>query len=132
VGVSGSTGVRLRAPVEGSEVTTSGSSRLFSAWSIAAAKARGADESMGAEKIRLASLLQTGHVIDFGAVPSGRITSNTPSWSHRYSYVATAVLSLTLHPNRERYANRGVCDVSSPSSALELLSSPGAASRSTG
>jgi hypothetical protein len=33
VGVRGSTGVRLRAPVGGSDVTMSGSSRVFSAWS---------------------------------------------------------------------------------------------------
>jgi hypothetical protein len=49
--------------------------------------------SMGFEKTRLASLLHTGHVIDVGAVPSGRVISNTPSRSHRYSYGATAVLS---------------------------------------
>jgi hypothetical protein len=86
VGVNGSTGVRLRAPVGGNEVTTSGSSRLFSAWSIAATNSRGVAESMGFENTRLPSLLQTGHVIDSGAVPSGRVTSNTtPSWSHRYS-----------------------------------------------
>jgi hypothetical protein len=95
VGVSGSTGVRLRAPVEGSEVTTSGSSRLFSAWSIAATKARDPRESMGIEKTRLASLLHTAHVTDSGAVPSCRVTSNTPSWLHRYSYVATALLFLS-------------------------------------
>ena len=94
MGVSGSTGVRLRAPVEGNEVTTSGSSRLFSAWSIAATKARDPRESenMGIEKTRLASLPHTEHVTDSGAVPSGRVTSNTPSCSHRYSYVATALL----------------------------------------
>ena len=93
MGVSGSTGVRLRAPVGGREVTTSGASRLFSACSIAATKALGVDESMGFERTRLASLPHTGHAIDPGAVPSGRVTSNIPSWSHRYSYVATAVLS---------------------------------------
>jgi len=95
VGVSGSTGVRLRAPVEGSEVTTSGSSRLFSAWSIAATKARDPRESIGIEKTRLALLLHTAHVTDSGAVPSGRVTSNTPSRPHRYSYVATALLLLS-------------------------------------
>lgn len=61
MGVSGSTGVRLRAPVGGNEVTKSGSSRVFSAWSIAATSARGEDESMGVEKTRPASLLHTGH-----------------------------------------------------------------------
>ena len=95
MGVSGSTGVRLRAPVEGSEVTTSGSSRLFSAWSIAATKARDPRESIGIEKTRLALLLHTAHVTDSGAVPSGRVTSNTPSRPHRYSYVATALLLLS-------------------------------------
>ena len=78
MGVSGITGVRLRAPVEGSELTTSGSSRLFSAWSIAANRARDPRKSMGAEKTRLASLVHTVHVTDSGAVPSGRVTSNTP------------------------------------------------------
>ena len=43
---------------------------------------------MGGEKTRLASLLQAGHGIDAGAVPSARVTSNAPSSSHRYSYVA--------------------------------------------
>jgi hypothetical protein len=81
VGVKGSTGVRLRDG--GNEVTTSGSSRVFSAWSIAATRARGEDDSIGAENTRLASLLHTGHAIDSGAVPSARVTSNTPSWSHR-------------------------------------------------
>lgn len=76
-------------------MTTSGSSRLFSAWSIAANKARDPRNSMGAEKTRIASLLHTAHPIDSGAVPSGRETSNTPSWSHRYSYVATALLFLS-------------------------------------
>ena len=94
-GVIRAIGVRLRAPVEGIEVTTSGSSRLFSAWSIAANKARDPRNSMGAEKTRIASLLHTAHPIDSGAVPSGRETSNTPSWSHRYSYVATALLFLS-------------------------------------
>ncbi len=79
----GSTGVRRRAPVGGNEVTSSGSSRLFSAWSIAATKARGVDVSIGFEKTRLAALLHTGHLLDFGAVPSGLVISNTPSWSHR-------------------------------------------------
>lgn len=85
VGVSGTTGVRLRAPVGGNEVTTSGSSRLFSAWSIAAAKPGGASESIGFEKTRLASLPHAGHAIHSGGLPSGRVTSSTPSSSHRYS-----------------------------------------------
>ena len=95
-------GVRLRAPVDGIEVTTSGSSRLFSAWSIAANRARDPRRSMGIEKARPASLLHTPHVTDSGAVPSGRVTSNTPSRSHRYSYMATALLILshpTSHPD---------------------------------
>ncbi len=83
--MSGSTGVRFRAPVEGREVTTSGSSRLCSAWSIAATTAEGDKASIGFEKTRLPSLPQTGHAIDAGGVPSGRVTSNTPCSSHRYS-----------------------------------------------
>jgi hypothetical protein len=93
VGVRGSTGVRLRAPVGGSEVTMSGSWRVFSAWSIAAASSTGTDDSIGLEKTRLDSLLHTGHSIDAGAVPMGRAISNAPSRSHRYSYSATAFLS---------------------------------------
>jgi hypothetical protein len=82
VGVSGSTGVRLRAPVGGSVETISGSCRLFSARSIAATRARGADRSMGIEKTRLASALHTGHMTDCGAVPIGLVMSNVPSRSH--------------------------------------------------
>jgi hypothetical protein len=56
--------------------------------SIAATSARDANESIGAWKTRTASLLQTGHC-DFGAaVPIGRLTSKSPSWTHRYWYVA--------------------------------------------
>ena len=57
----------------------SGSWRVFSAWSIAATSSRGADESIGFEKTRVASLAHTGQAIDAGAVPSGRVTSNAPS-----------------------------------------------------
>ena len=79
MGVSGSTGVRLLLPVEGTEVTTSGSWRLFSAWSIAANKAvRDPLLTMGTEKTRLASVPHTKHVADSGAIPSGRVISNTP------------------------------------------------------
>jgi hypothetical protein len=39
--------------------------------------------SIGEEKTRLASVMHTGHGIDVGAVPSGRLISNTPSSSHR-------------------------------------------------
>jgi len=85
VGVSGRTGVRLCAALCGSDVTTSGSVRLFSAWSIAATKWRGASESMGFENTRLASSPHTGHGIDFGCAPIGRMSSNGPSASHRYS-----------------------------------------------
>lgn len=83
MGVNGSTVVRLRAPAEGTEVTTSGSWRLFSARSIAAVQAvRGADLSIGAETIRLASLPHAEQGTDAGAVPIGRVISNTPSLSH--------------------------------------------------
>lgn len=40
---------------------------------------------MGTEKTRLAKVLQTVHSTDSGAVPIGRVTSMTPSRSHRYS-----------------------------------------------
>lgn len=85
MGVNGRTGVRLRAPAGGSDVTRSGASRVFSAWSIAAASADGVDEIIGFEKIRRASRSQTGHAIDAGAVPIACIASNGPSWSQRYS-----------------------------------------------
>ena len=43
---------------------------------------------MGGENTRLASIMHAGHGTDSGAVPSARVTSNPPSSSHRYSYVA--------------------------------------------
>lgn len=87
----------LRAPAEGTEVTTSGSLRLFAAWSIAATTAREPRNSTGTEKTRLDSLLHTVQVADSGAVPSGRANSNTPSASHRYSYVAIHPVHRWLH-----------------------------------
>ncbi|OGO57691.1 MAG: hypothetical protein A2Z32_06545 [Chloroflexi bacterium RBG_16_69_14] len=66
-------------------MTTSGSSRLFSAWSIAANRARDPRNSMGAEKTRLASMPHSAHPIAAGAVPIGRDTSKTPSTTHLYS-----------------------------------------------
>ena len=83
--MSGTTGVRRRRPDGGNDVTTSGSVRLFSAWSIAATRARGARMSMGVEKTRRASPLQTGHGVRAGCAPSGRISSNAPCRSQRYS-----------------------------------------------
>ena len=77
-------GVRLWAGRRGSDVTTSGSKRLFSAWSIADLSSRGArDGSIGVENTRGASPSHTGHATEPGAVPSGRAISNTPSASHR-------------------------------------------------
>jgi hypothetical protein len=49
VGVNGSTGVRLRAPADGSDLTTSGSVRLFSARSTAATKGFGKRVVIGVE-----------------------------------------------------------------------------------
>ena len=83
--MSGTTGVRRRRPAGGSDVTTSGSVRLFSAWSTAATSARGARRSIGDEKTRRASPRHTGHAADAGWAPSGRISSNAPSRSQRYS-----------------------------------------------
>jgi hypothetical protein len=40
---------------------------------------------MGLENTRPESLAHTGQAIDLGAVPIGRVTSNAPSRSHRYS-----------------------------------------------
>jgi len=82
VGVNGSTGVRWFAGFGGKEVTTSGSSRVFSARSIAPTSAGGTDEIIGAEYTRLASLPHTGHVTDAGAVPIGCVASTIPSPSH--------------------------------------------------
>ena len=81
----------LRAPVEGSDVTTSGSVRVFSACSIAATRSRRGDRgSIGLEKTRRAWSPQRSQATDSGAVPSGNLTTNdTPSLSHRYSYVVT-------------------------------------------
>jgi len=97
--VRGSTGVRRRDPAGGNEVTTSGSWRLFSARSMAATTARGAIESMGLEKIRLASRRQIGHATDFGGAPTRPFTSNPPSCSHRYSKTAI----------RRQFAALGTC-----------------------
>ena len=66
----------------------SGSWRVFSSWSRAATSARGTDFSIGGEKTRLASPPHSGHGIESGALPSGTTTSKSPSWPHRYSYVA--------------------------------------------
>jgi hypothetical protein len=52
-------------------VTTSGDSRVFSAWSIAATSARGCVSSIGDENTRRASVPHAGHAADAGAVPSG-------------------------------------------------------------
>lgn len=88
-GFSAAAGLRVRARCGGRADTTSGSSRVFSVLSIAATSARGASESIGAEKTRTASLLQTGHGARDPAVPIGRLTSKTPSTTHRYRYCAT-------------------------------------------
>ncbi len=85
MGASGAMGVRLCAGGGGSEVTMSGSSRVFSAWSVAATTSREVVISRGLEKTRLARVLHSGQAHDSGAVPSGRVVSNTPCWSHRYS-----------------------------------------------
>jgi len=86
VGVSGSTFVRLRAPADGTDVTTSGSWALFSARSIAPNRAgRDPQRIIGAETILLAGPPQSAHGTDSGAVPIGLTTSNTPSYSHSYS-----------------------------------------------
>ncbi len=85
MGVNGRTGVRLRGSDGGKEVTRSGSSRVFCAWSIAVTKPGGVSDSMGFEKTRLASRSHAGHAIDAGAVPTARVTSNAPCRSQRYS-----------------------------------------------
>jgi hypothetical protein len=77
----------------GSADTTVGSSRVFSLLSIAATIARGASKSIGAEKTRTASLLQTGHGAADPAIPIGRLTSKMPSTTHRYRYIAICALS---------------------------------------
>ena len=56
--------------------------------------------TMGIEKTRLASLPHTEQVTDCGAVPSGRVTSNRPSSSHRYSYIATGFLLFSQRTSR--------------------------------
>jgi len=81
-------GFRLRAARGGTADTISGSSLDFSARSIAATSARGASESIGARKTRAASLLHTGHSDFRAAVPIGRLTSKSPSRTHRYAYMA--------------------------------------------
>ncbi len=78
--------IRRPGPVEGSELTTSGSYRLFSAYAIAADQALRLDVStIGAEMIRREAPPQTTQATDSGAVPSGRWMSKLPSVSQRYS-----------------------------------------------
>ena len=88
-GFWGTVGFRFLTGCDGSADTTSGTSRVRSVRSIAVISARDASESIGARKTRTASSSQTGHD-DLGvAVPIGRRTSKSPSWTHRYWYVAT-------------------------------------------
>src|SRR5690349_16361085 len=91
-GFPGAIGVRRRAPAEGIEVTTSGDSLVRAALSMAAIRCRGAVEIRGAVKTLLASPRQVGHGRVGPAVPMGRLTSNGPSVSQRYSYVDTTRL----------------------------------------
>jgi hypothetical protein len=75
--------VRLVARPGDGELITSGSYRLLSARSIALFHPLfEADLSMGIEKTRFDSVPQIGQGSVAGAVPIGRITSNSPSWSH--------------------------------------------------
>lgn len=85
MGVNGRTGVRLRGSARGSEETRSGSSRVFSAWSIAATSPGGVRVSIGFEKTRRAARSHIGQAIEAGAVPIARIASNEPCRSQRYS-----------------------------------------------
>lgn len=79
------TGGGFRLPAAGIEVTTSGSWALFLDRSRAAMTSRCGDRSMGAEKTRRAGVPQTSQAKTGGAVPSGRLMSNGPSRSQRYS-----------------------------------------------
>lgn len=80
--------------------------------SIAATNARGASESIGARKTRADSLLHTGHRDRGAAVPIGRLTLKTPSWTHRYWYVTirscppTRLIVLVREGNSANGANR--------------------------
>ena len=76
--MSGRTGVRLRGSRGGSDVTMSGSCRVFSEWSSAATRSFGTDISIGFEKTRVASPPHSGQAIADGALPSGRVMSNAP------------------------------------------------------
>jgi hypothetical protein len=71
--------------------TTSGTSLLCSARSIAAVSGRGMRASIGAEKIRGEFVPQGGQLTCDTAVPIGKLTSKLPSRGQRYSYVATPV-----------------------------------------
>jgi hypothetical protein len=76
-----------RRPDNGSEVTTSGSSRDLSARSMAAMTRRSARDSMGALKTRAASPPHDGQAARGPALPMGASTSNTPSSWQPNSYV---------------------------------------------
>ena len=137
LGVKGSTGVAcLRAPPRGSEVTTSGSSRLFSACSIAADNSRDESASMGDEKTRLASFPQTAQIIESGAVPSGHAASNTPCCSQQCSYSAMPPQSrsyaknLPKSPPRTLYRDVVVVDITCRGMIQGITSSAKGRSRS--
>jgi hypothetical protein len=99
--------VRIRAPADGGDVTTSGSLRVFSACSSMVTWSRRVDRSIGLEKTRRAWAPHRSQVIDSGAVPSGNLTSsNTPSLSHRYSYVVTRT-SFRHSAGRGQFAELG-------------------------
>jgi len=78
--------MRRPGPADGSELTTSGSYRLFSACAIAADQALRVDViTIGAEMTRREGSPQTAQATVSGAVPSGRWMSKLPCVSHRYS-----------------------------------------------
>ena len=73
--------------------TTSGSWRLFCAWSCAAVHAPWPRVTIrGADITRVACTWQSGQAIGSEAAPSDRRASKRPCSAHSYSYIATAHL----------------------------------------
>jgi hypothetical protein len=75
--------VRTRASHDGGALTTAGSCALRRSASIARVSADGADNTVGALKIRVAGSPQVGHGCDDGAVPTLNRDSKTPQRRHR-------------------------------------------------
>ncbi len=81
--------MRRRALPAGIEDTTCGRSLVAAASSITVTRSRRTNDNRGAENTRTPTPPHAGHDTRADAVPIATDTSNKPSVSQRYSYVAT-------------------------------------------